>query len=353
MRRIVVVCLIGIISVCPVPASAVKDGADATGDVRVVPLFYGRVNAGQAACSGALVAPRIVFTAAHCTFMQDTGVRDATPENAKLPIVGALPADTGLRVGAPGLEAPLRGPAASAAVIAQFADSRYRNSLWESGNPNNHGPLYDFAVLVLDQPLSRAAFRFATAAEVAELARSQADVTAIGYGVKSAEDQANANAGRGRDPKPALIHAHLRPTLHPQNRPQSDYLPDVLVQTQLSGRAAMGGGDSGSPLWARIGDEDVYVGALSGAIGPSAMAPETDPVWSDPYWGTRAGGSYYVAAAFTGVIAQAQQYLAEVEANEQEQRLQPIRASLAALQELISQLRASHESLQKLLLRGR
>jgi secreted trypsin-like serine protease len=58
--------LIMVLTLLPIQAHAVENGDDATGNGFVVPILIDRGNSQRTACSGALIAPSIVVTAAHC-----------------------------------------------------------------------------------------------------------------------------------------------------------------------------------------------------------------------------------------------------------------------------------------------
>ena len=55
-----------VLTLLPIQAHAVENGDDATGNGFVVPILIDRGNSQRTACSGALIAPSIVVTAAHC-----------------------------------------------------------------------------------------------------------------------------------------------------------------------------------------------------------------------------------------------------------------------------------------------
>jgi hypothetical protein len=87
----------------------------------------------------------------------------------------------------------------------------------------------------------------------------------------------------------------------------------MIVQTNFPDNVYHGGGDSGSPLWANISGEWVYIGALSSAQGPTANLPSTDSIWKDKFWTDNAGGHYYAAWSFEFLIEDAKKFLLDTE----------------------------------------
>jgi secreted trypsin-like serine protease len=285
------------------PANALMNGQNALGDERVVAITRG--GDAQMHCSGALLAPRLVATAAHCVLRVGGGV--ANPEKL---IYGDISQYKTLWVAAPGVEVPKGGTSNAARVIAQFPAENYSDAGCIGTDCN--ASLGDIAILVLDKPLSSKTFRFATSKEIAEMKRIATEVLSIAYGTKNEQDQKNANVGIGRDGKPTKSEAATRTNFCCAGKKveqRSLENPSEIVQTLLAKNVFHGGGDSGSPLWVNIEDEWVYVGALSAGSGPMAELPPSSPRWTDAFELSVAGGVYYTLAGHRYVYERAEKFL--------------------------------------------
>jgi hypothetical protein len=292
--------------VYPTTAAALMGGEKASGDPKVVALIHWNESQRQG-CSGALIAPRIVLTAAHCmSRMPKDGIwRPAF--DSHLPVSGPLSEKTPMWVALPGTEVHSYGTQ-TARVIAQYGPDYYEDSFYDKNGQNSHGSLYDFAVLVLDKPLSSQIFRVSTMQETLDLIGTGAEVLALGYGY--------SNYNMYSSPSPMKSKTFVRKQFIWQGAEERGILQTklyyklgMIVQTDFPDNVYHGGGDSGSPLWANISGEWVYVGALSAAVGPTANLTKDDPMWNGKFWLENAGGQYYSAWSFQYLIDDADKFL--------------------------------------------
>jgi hypothetical protein len=210
------------------PASAIQGGQIATTDGVVVALVHGRT-ATRAFCSGALLQPRVVVTAAHCVIQNGNVIN--YPNGLFIPLPGA---DLN------------RDQIAARARVTEINWVRgYRNSS-ETIEPN------DFAVLTLDKALATPTLsRVATAAEVRELQTNRGPVTHLGYG-KLALDRDN-------DGIPRKLELRVRPSVLSFSYPAGSF-----IQTTGTSTESICPGDSGGPIVAQLSGQLVLVGVNAG-----------------------------------------------------------------------------------------
>ena len=224
-----------------------------------------------------------------------------------------MPITSELYVSAPGVDIPKGGTLNKAKVLAQYVPESYTDSMCE-GTDCNAG-MSDVAILILDKELSNKSFRYATKEEILLMKSVATTVLAIGYGLKSEQDWQNAKSGIGQDGKPTKSEAVTRTNFCCAGKKVEQWSKDNpygLVQTVLPRGVFHGGGDSGSPLWIKIGTEWVYVGAAGAAQGPVAGNVEaTSPRWTDPFELSVVGATYFTIAGHQNIFSDAEKYLSQ------------------------------------------
>jgi hypothetical protein len=293
-------------------AQAVHGGESALGDPRVVAII-GWYENGQAGCTGALVAPRIVMTSAHCLARNPMDGKYPSYKTA-LPKTGLLSStDAPVWVSAPGvIVAPGNiGAKEKARGIAQFPSPMYRDGGAIDGDPSKlYGPMYDFGIIILDKPLSTKTYRIATVEELRELVNSNGTVTEIGCGLTSHEE---AIGKAQRDGIPRKIETTVRSDLIlGNNKELYTVWPELmLLQTKHKKGEYTCGGDSGIPAWFEKNGEWIYIGAAGAGMGPECGSAPDDPLWTDQFWSVNGGDQFDTAQAYPDVIAAANKFLAE------------------------------------------
>jgi len=177
-------------------------------------------------CSGTLVAPNAVLTAAHCL--------EGTP---KAVVIGALD--------------PL-------------ADDVERIEIVQTLTPSNVIEL-DAALLRLEHPTTATPRPIVHGCALADLA-NQAEVTLVGYGVTTTDDSA-----------PPTLHQAVQ-RIADANCSQGESLwgGDCYLDKSLVARAETVSacfGDSGGPLYLNTAYGDVLVGLVHGGVGPDDAGP--------------------------------------------------------------------------------
>lgn len=182
-------------------------------------------------CTGVLVLPNLLATAAHC-FIETGSAVTSGPETWRFYLPGA-DAQT----------SPLTGVRATQLLI----DPAYRN--------DGRTDARDLAFLVLDGALGTPVItRVAARNEVAALASRRATLEQVGY---------------GQTVPRAVADAPVSPIPIGMSAPIDEWdAPEGLLSVRTSGTTGTCAGDSGSPWMSSVQGELLLVGVLSSGDGP-------------------------------------------------------------------------------------
>jgi hypothetical protein len=326
-------------------AHAVHGGESALGDPRVVAIIHWYEN-GQANCTGALIAPRIVMTSAHCLARNPTDGKYPSTKTA-LPKSGLLDLNEApVWVSAPGvIVAPGNiGAKQKARGIAQFPSPLYRDGGAIDGDPNKlYGPMYDFGIIILDKPLSTKTYRIATLEELRDLVKFNKTITQIGYGLTSYEE---AIGKAQRDGIPRKIETTVRSDLIlGNNKELYTVWPELmLLQAKYKKGEYTCGADSGIPAWFEINDEWIYIGAAGAGMGPECSSAPDDPIWTDSWQIEIAGDQFDTAQAYPEVIEAANKFLVEQIILEEKTAAAELKAKQDAEAKAAAELKAKQDA---------
>lgn len=214
-------------------------------------------------CSGALVAPKVVFTAAHCLNGQANNFWVAAPGTD-------LRDTTSLRIQAQQMLVPDGFSAAS---------FPYQN---------------DFGILVLESSFPNAkTLKIASLEEIEKWVAQESDVIHVGYGCTELVD--SPPCGK-TSPVPFQFETQLRKSIPPQF---ASLTPKTFTLTKIAVDRTICGGDSGSPLLKLLDGSWIYIGAQSSSNGAGCTRTCND----------LCSASQGLPAANPTLIAQIQKYL--------------------------------------------
>lgn len=218
------------------PAVAILGGTDATGNSVVVGILRSPT-ATSAGCSGGLVAPRIVFTAAHCL----TG-------NAE-----------GVWVAHPGSD------------LRDVTTKRIQGEKFyipNGFNPSVFPMQNDFGIIVLKESLADFEnVKVATIEEITKWTAEESSVLHVGYGCIARVSKPPCGA---TSPTPNKIETVYESRIADQFK---SLIPGTFTSTRISIEKTICGGDSGSPLLKEVDGKWVYLGTQSSSNG-AGCTPE-------------------------------------------------------------------------------
>lgn len=212
------------------PAQGIYGGTPAAGNPIVVGLLSDRFGT-SAGCSGALVAPQIVMTAAHCLTLP--------PQSLWIPEPGSDLRDTSTR----------RIQADRYFIPSDFSASRfpYQN---------------DFGIVVLKSSFPNiTTLEIATLDEIKKWMNEEREVVHVGYGCTELVDSPPCKL---TSPLPNRLVTNLSRQIPVQF---NTLIPGTFSATKISVEKTICGGDSGSPLVAEMSGKFIYVGAQSSSNG--------------------------------------------------------------------------------------
>lgn len=204
------------------PAQAIENGVSAQGNKAVVPIRITPNTGTPKGCSGAILTPRIIATAAHCV----------------IDVNGQIYKD--VKVGPPGASAQLESTWST--MYSIFSITGYK------GDPNVK--FNDIAYLVLRQPILDAAYvQIPSEDQVNYMRQSSTTLNLLGYG-----------ATRDSDETAPIYPSQISATF---SSVTSNTLTNSGYALSVVGNTCTG--DSGGPVIANLSGQDYVIGIITGA----------------------------------------------------------------------------------------
>ena len=232
------------------PARAIYQGTEAVGDNRVLAIVSPKDNP-RSGCSGSLLAPQIVVSAAHCL----GNPNHIYPE--------AIYQPESLYVAQPGADLNKDDVSTRVQVLRAIVTPNYDNT-WSPQTGNENTQKDDLAFYFLAKPLVTAySIEIANAEEVALVKQNNMTITHIGYGLQD-------NDSHNGKPYLARLNAFSQGSSRYSGTPA---LESMTVATQEIGSVALCPGDSGSPWYATFNGIEKIVAvtvSASGCHGPGS-----------------------------------------------------------------------------------
>lgn len=228
-KLITLLSLIVFFSGSPYGASAIYGGTESINN-RIVVGLLGNQFSTVAGCSGGLVAPQVVFTAAHCVYGS-----------------GAI------WVAAPGSDLrDLKTTRIESKAI--YLPKDFTTATFPYKN--------DFAVILLKSKFSDASIvPIATSSQIFEWINNSAEVMHVGYGCTKLVDSPPCGV---TSPIPNQFSTTLVNEIPPQF---ASLTPGTFSMTRIAVEKTICGGDSGSPLLKNVNGTWIYLGAQSSSNG--------------------------------------------------------------------------------------
>ena len=247
---------------CAPSAVAILGGSDASGNPIVVGILRSPT-ATSAGCSGGLVAPRIVFTAAHCLTGNAEGVWIAQPGS------------------------DLRDVTTKRIQGEKFY-------IPEGFNPSVFPMQNDFGIIVLKDAFSNVEnIKIATFEEITKWTAEESSVLHVGYGCTTKVSKPPCGA---TSPTPNKLETFYESRIADQFK---SLTPGTFTSTRISVEKTICGGDSGSPLLKEVDGKWVYLGAQSSSNG-AGCTPECSVICVATQ-GLPAANKELVASAYTSI----------------------------------------------------
>ena len=226
------------------PANAVYGGEEVVGSERVVVILESK-DSRNGGCSGALITPQIVLTAAHC--LGKPGKHPGVIKNNHW----------GYWVSRPGVD--FKSDDISTRVQSAYVviTDDYTNSYDPKSNDYTT-TIHDIAFIFLKEPIEITSYpTVASPAQVKQLKAERALITHYGYGLSDKGIQTG---------KPKKIDLKIRP--RERSYEINNVVPeDFSMITDETGVGALCGGDSGGPWYAQLDGKLLIVANTVGASG--------------------------------------------------------------------------------------